>query len=43
MHNPRVSQLAQLLKRSAGSVSLKLSNFVRLDPALQPRGNGAQA
>ena len=38
MHNPRVIQLAQLLKRSVGSVSLKLSNFARLDPALQARG-----
>ena len=38
MHNPRVIQLARLLKRSVGSVSLKLSNFARLDPALQARG-----
>jgi len=38
MHNPRVIQLAQLLKRSVGSVSLKLSNFARLDPALNARG-----
>jgi putative restriction endonuclease len=38
MHNPRVVQLAHLLKRSVGSVSLKLSNFARLDPALQARG-----
>src|SRR5690242_47281 len=37
-HNPRVIQLAQLLKRSVGSVSLKLTNFARLDPALQARG-----
>jgi putative restriction endonuclease len=38
MHNPRVIQLSQLLSRSIGSVSLKLSNFARLDPALQARG-----
>lgn len=38
MHNPRVIQLAQMLGRSVGSVSLKLSNFARLDPALQARG-----
>jgi putative restriction endonuclease len=38
MHNPRVIQLAQLLGRTVGSVSLKLSNFARLDPALQARG-----
>jgi putative restriction endonuclease len=38
MHNPRVIQLARLLGRSVGSVSLKLSNFARLDPALQARG-----
>ncbi len=38
MRNPRVIQLARLLGRSVGSVSLKLSNFARLDPALQARG-----
>jgi putative restriction endonuclease len=38
MHNPRVIQMAKLLRRSVGSVSLKLSNFARLDPALQARG-----
>jgi putative restriction endonuclease len=38
MHNPRVIELARLLGRSVGSVSLKLSNFARLDPALQARG-----
>lgn len=38
MHNPRVIQLARLLGRSVGSVSLKLSNFARLDPELQARG-----
>jgi putative restriction endonuclease len=38
MHNPRIVELARLLGRSVGSVSLKLSNFARLDPALQARG-----
>ena len=38
MHNPRIIELARLLGRSVGSVSLKLSNFARLDPALQARG-----
>ncbi|MDE3100355.1 MAG: HNH endonuclease [Verrucomicrobiota bacterium] len=38
MHNPRIIQLARMLKRSVGSVSLKLSNFARLDPALRARG-----
>jgi putative restriction endonuclease len=38
MRNPRVIELAQLLGRSVGSVSRKLSNFARLDPALQARG-----
>ena len=38
MHNPRVIRLARLLGRSVGAVSLKLSNFARLDPALQARG-----
>jgi putative restriction endonuclease len=38
MHNPRVIQLAELLGRKVGAVSLKLSNFARLDPALQARG-----
>lgn len=36
--NPKIIQLANLLGRSANSVSLKLSNFARLDPALQMRG-----
>jgi len=40
MHNPRIIELARMLKRSVGSVSLKLSNFARLDPALQARGIG---
>jgi len=43
MHKPRVIQLAQLLHRSVGAVSLKHSNFARLDPALQARGNVAPA
>jgi putative restriction endonuclease len=38
MRNPRVIELAHLLKRSVGSASMKLSNFARLDPALQARG-----
>lgn len=39
--NSRVIQLAQLLKHSAGSVSLKLSNFARLGPVFS--GKVAQA
>ncbi|MFO1477885.1 MAG: HNH endonuclease [Verrucomicrobiota bacterium] len=38
MQNPRIIELARMLRRSVGSVSLKLSNFARLDPALQARG-----
>jgi putative restriction endonuclease len=38
MGNPRVIRLAELLGRTVGSVSYKLSNFARLDPALQARG-----
>lgn len=38
MRNPKVIELAALLGRSVGSVSYKLSNFARLDPALQARG-----
>ena len=38
MRNPKVIELAALLGRSVGSVSYKLSNFARLDPALQGRG-----
>ena len=38
IHNPRIRSLAKLLGRSVGSVSLKLANFSRLDPALQRRG-----
>jgi len=38
MGNPQVVELARLLGRTPGSVSMKLSNFARLDPALQARG-----
>ncbi len=38
MRNPKVIELAAILGRSVGSVSYKLSNFARLDPALQARG-----
>ena len=38
MRNPRVIELARLIGRTVGSVSYKLSNFARLDPALQARG-----
>lgn len=38
MGNPKVLELAGLLGRTPGSVSMKLSNFARLDPALQARG-----
>jgi putative restriction endonuclease len=38
INNPRVRSLAKLLGRSVSSVSLKLANFSRLDPALQQRG-----
>jgi putative restriction endonuclease len=38
MGNPKIRELAQLLGRTPGSVSMKLSNFARLDPALQARG-----
>lgn len=38
MANPEVVDLARLLGRTPGSVSMKLSNFARLDPALQARG-----
>ncbi len=38
VRNPRIQQLAELLGRSVGSVSYKLANFARLDPALQARG-----
>src|ERR1051326_773502 len=37
MRNPKVIELAALLGRSVGSVSYKLSNFARLDPALKAR------
>jgi putative restriction endonuclease len=38
IHNPKIIALAKLLGRSVGSVSYKLANFARLDPALQARG-----
>jgi putative restriction endonuclease len=38
MGNPKVLELSRLLGRTPGSVSMKLSNFARLDPALQARG-----
>lgn len=38
MGNPRIIELARLIRRNVGSVSYKLSNFARLDPALQARG-----
>jgi putative restriction endonuclease len=38
MGNPKVLDLARLLGRTPGSVSMKLSNFARHDPALQARG-----
>ena len=38
MRNPEIIELASLLGRSVGSVSYKLANFARLDPALQARG-----
>lgn len=38
MGNPRIIELARLIGRSVGAVSYKLSNFARLDPALQARG-----
>jgi HNH endonuclease len=37
-HNPQIIELAKILDRTPGSVSLKLSNFARLDPELQARG-----
>ena len=37
MRNPRIIELARLLGRRVGSVSYKLANFARLDPALQAR------
>lgn len=38
VRNPKIQQLAKHLGRSVGSVSYKLANFSRLDPALQARG-----
>lgn len=36
--NPKIIELAVLLGRSVGSVSYKLANLARLDPALRARG-----
>ncbi len=36
--NPKIQELARILGRTVGSVSYKLANFSRLDPALQQRG-----
>jgi len=38
MGNPKILELSKLLGRTPGSVSMKLSNFARHDPALQARG-----
>ena len=38
MGNPKVQELARFVGPTPGSVSMKLSNFARLDPALQARG-----
>ena len=38
MRNSQVLELATLLGRTPGSVSMKLSNLARFDPALQARG-----
>lgn len=37
MGNPKIIELAKILGRKIGSVTLKLTNFARLDPALQAR------
>jgi putative restriction endonuclease len=38
MRNPKLQELAKVLGRSVGSISYKLTNFARLDPALRSRG-----
>lgn len=38
MRNPKVIELAAILGRKVGSVSYKLANLARFDPALQARG-----
>jgi len=38
MRNPKIIELAKLLRRSVGAVSYKLGNFARLDSALKARG-----
>jgi len=36
--NPLIKELALLLDRTPGSVSMKMCNFARFDPALRSRG-----
>jgi len=36
--NPQIIALAKVLGRTPGAISLKLTNFARLDPELQARG-----
>lgn len=38
MRNPRIHELAKVLGRDVGAVSLKLANFARLDPAITSTG-----
>jgi putative restriction endonuclease len=38
IRNPQIQKLAKVLGRTVGSVSYKLANFARLDPALMARG-----
>lgn len=37
-HNPQIIRFAQLMNRTPASVSMKMANFGRFDPALQKRG-----
>ncbi|MDR2063817.1 MAG: HNH endonuclease [Candidatus Nomurabacteria bacterium] len=37
-NNPRIIEFAKSIGRTSASVSMKLSNFARFDPALQQRG-----
>ena len=37
-NNPQIMELAKMLGRTPGSVSMKLSNFARHDPELKARG-----
>ncbi len=41
--NPKIRELAALIGRTPGSVSLKLANIARLDPALKARGIGGMS